>query len=258
MTSGRVFSLPPGAFCSGQCRRSHLNAAAAVRALGVAIALVVGSLLVPAGAASAPETPTGAGAGGLHHAGLVIRHGDGRVTYAYIAFPEEELNGIALLQRSGVEAVTIPFGGLGEGICMLEGEGCGVADCRRLCQTGGRDSPYWRYFGRGNDGSWVPFELGASGAKVHDGDVQLWSWSPDEPKMPPVTLAEVAERAGAPAVDAVGTVWLSTDGGTAGRRDGGEDDQGWAVYLAAGGVLGVIGVGTGFAVWRGRRQERAA
>ncbi len=82
-----------------------------------------------------------------HHAGLIVRHGDGRLTYAYIAFPEETISGLELLKRSGIPMVTVSFGGLGEGVCSLESEGCPASDCRqRVCQGPGDESPYWRYF----------------------------------------------------------------------------------------------------------------
>ena len=35
-----------------------------------------------------------AGQAGLNRAGLVVRHGDGRVTYAYVPFPEEEIKAV--------------------------------------------------------------------------------------------------------------------------------------------------------------------
>jgi len=179
------------------------------------------------------------------------------VTYAYVAFAEEELNGIELLRRTGIEAVTIPFGGLGEGVCSLEGEGCGVADCRRLCQTGGRNSPYWRYFGLDAAGVWQPFELGASAATVRDGSVQLWSWSPDDPGIAPVALGEVARLAGAPGKDAEGERWVETVY-PAGLEPEGDEGQDWPVYVAAGGVLVLIGAGAGYATWRRRGRRSAA
>ena len=46
----------------------------------------------------------------LRHAGLVVRHGDGRIVYAYVAFPEESISGVELLRRSGISLVTIGFG----------------------------------------------------------------------------------------------------------------------------------------------------
>ena len=72
---------------------------------------------------------------GLNVAGLVVDYGDGRVSYAWVPFPEDEISGLELLKRSGLEVVTVGFGGLGEGVCQIETTGCPVSECRaRLCQ----------------------------------------------------------------------------------------------------------------------------
>jgi len=135
----------------------------------------------------------------LHHAGLVVRHGDGRLTYGYVSFPEEEITGIELLHRSEIEQVTIPFGGLGEGVCSLEQEGCPVGPCRRrLCQDGGDDAPYWQYFRQDRSGTWRWLTLGASATKVHDGDLDGWSWTGHDPGLPAISLSQVASLVGAP------------------------------------------------------------
>jgi hypothetical protein len=134
----------------------------------------------------------------LHHAGLIVRHGDGRLTYAYVSFLEEEITGIELLHRSEIEQVTIPFGGLGEGVCSLEREGCPVGPCRRtLCQEGGSDSPYWQYFRQDTTGTWRWLTLGASATTVHDGDIDGWSWTGRDPGLPARSLLEIASLVGA-------------------------------------------------------------
>lgn len=134
----------------------------------------------------------------LHHAGLIVRHGDGRLTYVYVSFPEEEITGIELLHRSGIEQVTIPFGGLGEGVCSLEREGCPVGPCRRtVCREGGDDAPYWQYFRQDRSGTWRWLTLGASATKVHDGDLDGWSWTGRDPGLPAISLSQVASLVGA-------------------------------------------------------------
>ncbi|MEA2511007.1 MAG: hypothetical protein QOJ59_494, partial [Thermomicrobiales bacterium] len=132
----------------------------------------------------------------LHHAGLVVRHGDGRIVYAYVAFPEESISGVELLRRSGISLVTVGFGGLGEGVCTIDGEGCPAADCRkRVCQGSGDDAPFWHYIRQRSHGEWVLLSLGASATKVRDGDVDGWSWTGGDPGLPALTLADVAHLA---------------------------------------------------------------
>jgi hypothetical protein len=223
------------------------------------VAIVVALIL--AGPASAQDgSPPG---DTLNHAGLVIRHGDGRLIYAYVAFPEAEISGIELLRRSGVEQVTIPFGGLGEGVCAIEGEGCPATECRRrVCQAPGADSPYWRYFGIDESGTWQPFVLGPSSTKVRNGDVHGWSWTGMEPGLPVVAIADVARLAGAPESGAAEsasdrTVFVRTvyPAGV-GPSDQDNDEVDVLAYAAAGAIVVGIGGGAFYAIRRGRARSR--
>lgn len=197
--------------------------------------------------------------GGLHHAGLVVRHGDGRVTYAYVPFAEEEIDGVELLRRSGLPLVTVPFGGLGEGVCSLEGEGCGVEECRRrVCQGSRPDDPYWQYFRQESPGAWRPLALGASGTKVRDGDIDGWSWTGGEAGLPALSLVAVAAAAGAteagtPVTAAEPFVRTVLPPGTDSPRP--ETGQDWPAYAAAAGILAAIGAGALLATRRPRPES---
>jgi hypothetical protein len=138
--------------------------------------------------------------GQLNHAGLIVRDGAGHITYAWVPFPEEEIDGIALLKRSGIPAVTVGFGSLGEGVCSIGGQGCGVAECRRnVCQASAADAPYWQFFAQdpGDRSHWTRQMLGASATKVEDGDVFGWSWTADAPGLPDLSPEAIAALAGA-------------------------------------------------------------
>src|SRR5687767_12448212 len=159
-------------------------------------ALLAGVLLAP--------TPTLAD-DKLHHAGLVVRDAEGRMTYAWVPFAEEEIDGIELLRRSGIPVVTVGFGALGDGVCSIAGQGCGVAECRRnVCQGSATDAPYWQYFQHdpGDPAVWTWQPLGASSSTVEDGDVFGWSWTAKDPALPVLPPAEIARLAGA--VDGAG------------------------------------------------------
>lgn len=189
-----------------------------------------------------------------HAAGLVIDHGDGRVSYAWVPFGEESISGIELLKRSGLSLVSVTFGGLGEGVCSIEGTGCGVEPCRaRLCQTADRASPYWQYVRQDGPGNWRPFALGASQSEVRDGDIDGWAWTGAAPELPALTLPDIAGR-----VDSAGVASNTppralavTEGGAAESSD----DVGWGELVPAAAIItGVIGVGS-IAIWRGRRTS---
>jgi hypothetical protein len=154
-------------------------------------ALLAGVLLRPAPTLADEE---------LHHAGLVVRDAEARMTYAWVPFAEEEIDGIKLLHLSGIPVVTVGFGALGEGVCSIAGQGCGVAECRRnVCQGSTADAPYWQYFKQdpADPAAWTWQPLGASSSRVEDGDVFGWSWTAGDPGLPALAPGEIAKRAGA-------------------------------------------------------------
>src|SRR5215218_9061291 len=154
-------------------------------------ALLAGLLLAPAPTLADED---------VHHAGLVVRDAQGRMTYAWVPFAEEEINGVDLLHRSRIPVVTVGFGALGEGVCSIAGQGCGVAECRRtVCQASAADAPYWQYFEQDpvDPATWTWQPLGASSSTVEDGDVFGWSWTADDPALPALSAKEIASLAGA-------------------------------------------------------------
>jgi hypothetical protein len=155
----------------------------AAASLLLALTLLLGAAWVQPAAAS--------------EAAVVVRHGDGSITYAMVVFPEEEITSFDLLDRSTLSLTTVAFGGLGEAVCTLDGEGCPVTDCqRRLCQTGDPESPFWQFFRPGADGAWESQPLGASSSRVGDGDVDVWSWTGGAAYVPPLDITAVASLLG--------------------------------------------------------------
>lgn len=200
----------------------------------------------------------------LNHAGLVVRHGDGRLIYAYVAFPEDAISGVELLRRSGISLVTTGFGGLGEGVCTIDGEGCPASDCRtRVCQGRGVEAPFWQYFRQRSPGDWQPLSLGGSSTKVRDGDIDAWSWTGHDANIPALTIVdivhlagvteEVGEADGAP-TPAVKTVFPP---GYVGTADSG-DDQDIVTYLAGVGAILLVGGVAVIAIRRRRYPDEVA
>ena len=208
----------------------------------------------------APVRATAFTAVELNHAGVVVRDADGELTYAFVAFPEEEISGVELLRRTGLPLVTVGFGGLGEGVCSVGGDGCGLAECRRNVCQGGPNAPYWRYFRQVSPGTWEPLPLGASNARVRDGQIDGWSWTSAEAGLPPLTLSEVARRAGVaetgatPAAAAVPTAAVRGPGIEA-ATPGAEAP---VAYVAAAAILVAIGGGALVLGRRGRGGPEAA
>jgi hypothetical protein len=185
---------------------------------------------------------------------VVVRDAEGGLTYAYIAFPEEEIGGIELLRRTGLPLVSVGFGGLGEAVCSLAGDGCPLAECRRNVCQGAPTAPYWRYFRQAAPGDWQPLPLGASGARVRDGEIDGWSWTAAEAGLPPLSLPELARLAGvdeaaaAPAGGAVPTAAVRGVGIDVATPEGSEP----IAYVAAAAILVAIGGGALVLGRRGR------
>lgn len=177
-------------------------------------------------------------------AGLVIRHGNDDLRFAVVAVPvgDDRFDGVDLLEGSGLALVTTDFGALGKAVCSIEGEGCGVGECRKtVCQSGGEDAPFWKFFRWDSAGEWTVMVLGASSVSVKPGEIYGWSWTAKGSKLPPVTLEMVAAEASrqeSAAPDEPGQAWLN--------------------YAAAGALLLGLAIFVKFSGVRGRKPGAAA
>ena len=189
----------------------------------------------------------------LHHAAVVVRHGNGGVTYALVAFPEESINGAELLKRANLGAVTVEFGGLGEAVCMIEREGCPPSVCeKKVCQTGAADSPFWHFYQLDAAGAWQFTALGASSVKVHDGDATGWSWTSTDANLPVTSFAALDQAAlQQPGENGTAVVWRS------GPAQPGEARQSTTTYLSAAAVLILAMAAAAFLAVRRRRHVPA-
>ena len=152
------------------------------------IVLLVAALLAGLLTGSAAPLPVRA-AGAV---GIVVRHGDGRLRYAYVPFAEETITGAEALRRANFALNVQASGTLGVAICKIEGEGCDAPreDC--FCRSYSNPAFYWHYYTRAADGTWRSAALGAGNRTLRNGDVDGWSWTANTPNLPPVTLAEIA------------------------------------------------------------------
>jgi len=125
-----------------------------------------------------------------HRAGLVVVHGDGTIIERCVEFSEDSITGVELLQQAGLELVVGAYGGLGYGICAIDGEGClSEEDC--FCQCRGSPCSYWVYSHRRPDDTWVISGVGASTWKIRQGDIDGWVWGDGSEAPPQVTFADV-------------------------------------------------------------------
>ncbi|TMF11942.1 MAG: hypothetical protein E6I37_08055 [Chloroflexi bacterium] len=126
----------------------------------------------------------------IHHAALVIQHASGSVITRCVAFAEDQITGLQLVERSGVQYDAQGFGSMGSAMCQLDREPSTVPPG---CFGSG---PYWQYFHR-RGGSWQTSALGASSSTLHDGDVDGWRYAVGANQAP--GIAAFASICGAPA-----------------------------------------------------------
>lgn len=139
----------------------------------LAAVLLMGGLAPPV----ALSQPACAQTAGSARAGVVVRFEDGNEDSRCITFEgdgregdAEGISGIAALRTTGLSIVTKDFGGeLGEAVCKI-GE-VGTDDCSF-------DAGFWHYLHGTPDGGWEAAQMGPTSYRVHDGDVEGWSWTP--------------------------------------------------------------------------------
>ncbi|MDF1512364.1 MAG: hypothetical protein P1S60_01000 [Anaerolineae bacterium] len=142
------------------------------------------------------RAPVAAQTEGPNQAGLVIAHGDGTVVTRCVAFAEDQITGLELMRRSGLQWQSAN-GPMGSAICNLNGEGCSASDC--FCQCKKAPCAYWNYFNSSGDGLWTYAGQGAAARTLHNGDVDGWIWG-DGASPPPSIALDAICTAGDPGI----------------------------------------------------------
>lgn len=136
-------------------------------------ALAAGLLVVMAlGIADSAAAQTSAG---VHRAGLVVQPGDGEAITYCVAFDEESITGMDLLQQSGLPLIVDPSHALGAIVCSIDGQGCAFPGEACFCECQGTPCYYWNYYYL-TEGAWQYGHLGAATRTLTDGDVDAWVW----------------------------------------------------------------------------------
>jgi hypothetical protein len=165
------------------------------------VALAVPLLAIGLGAASAadrvgPAEPLCAQAASAHHAGIVVELGDGQVVRQCVGFGTATITALAVLQASGIEYQTQPYGSLGAAVCQIDDEPTGYTQC--LPSSGS----YWVFFVSRGGAAWSDSAQGVSNATVGDGDDVGFRYDPldgaDPPPASPAGTCPVATPTPAP------------------------------------------------------------
>lgn len=185
------------------------------------------------------HTPADTFGSGEHRAGLLVRGEDGELRRMCVLFEDPETDGLALLERAGLDLGFERFEGQGTSVCRIGPDGCSD-DC--FC-----DYPtFWGYWVRdpGDDG-WRLSELGAERRTVTDGSMDAWVWGPDGGDAPPALDVDDV----CPAAADAGTISTATP------RPTPEPAESGPVNVPAMAGVGALLVGSGVAL--GVRRWRA-
>ncbi|MDQ2786569.1 MAG: hypothetical protein M3Y58_16380 [Chloroflexota bacterium] len=155
---------------------------------GLKVLLAALVILIALTSGAGPAQPTRA-AGAV---GIVVRHGDGRILYAYVPLTSDRMTGAEALQKSGLTLNVTAGGAYGTAVCAIDGEGCDAPKENCFCKSYGSPSFYWHYYARGPDGAWRTASIGAGNRVLHDGDVDGWSWTSGDSGLASVTPAQIA------------------------------------------------------------------
>ena len=153
--------------------------ASTLRVFLTAVSLAVGLVLLAAlatayaGNTAAPDSPPDP-----NRVDVVVDLGNGNVLTRRVTFTEPTLNGLQVLQRSGLnlEVVTYSFGAA---VCSIEGVGCPATNC--FCNP----DKFWGYL-YWEDG-WQGYPTGPSGSTVANGGIEGWAWGAFGDTPPPIT-----------------------------------------------------------------------
>jgi hypothetical protein len=114
-----------------------------------------------------------------NRAGLVLLGSDGVVQTYCVAFTEDTISGVELLQRAKLPLITQPSGN-NAAVCKIGNDGCDfpAEDC--FCRFGGgQRGEYWAFW-QLRGAAWEYAQLGAGAARVENGDVNGWAWGAGE------------------------------------------------------------------------------
>jgi len=141
--------------------------------ISLSLAIAMGGILLPA--ATQADSP--------NRVGLVVRFGDGSLFTHCVEFDENQISGLEVLLKAGLNVIYESSGPDGAAVCKIENEGCDypAEDC--FCQCpGGPNCIYWSYWHL-KDGAWEYSQVGAGGYHVSDGDVEGWAWAVELPQV---------------------------------------------------------------------------
>lgn len=156
-------------------RHPLIYAVVALLALAAAavVFLTVGALRQAV--ASYPPNIPPQQSGEMNRAAVVVDFGNGQTRQKCVEFPEEEISGLELLERSGLQLSVDPGNPIGVAVCKIGGEGCSYPNESCFCKCQGASCFVWSHWQRNGD-EWAFADPAASKTNIRDGDMEGWAW----------------------------------------------------------------------------------
>jgi hypothetical protein len=127
--------------------------------------------------------------------GLVVVHAGGQPATHCVEFDEEQITGLELVQRAGLEVSLDDTNPLGTAVCRLEGQGCGFPEETCFCQCQGSPCVYWSYWNWTPGNGWRYSNTSAAIRSLGDGEVDGWFWGDNDfgagSPLPALTFEEI-------------------------------------------------------------------
>jgi hypothetical protein len=142
-------------------------------------------LLIAAVLSLAPGA--GVRADGPSRAGLVIVYAPDDVRTTCVTFDSDEVTGLELLQRAGLDVIQAGTAGVGASVCKIDAVGCDYPGEHCFCQCLSTPCTFWSYWYWQN-GDWAFSQWGASSRRVTDGAVEAWVWGDGQTPPPAIDL----------------------------------------------------------------------
>lgn len=136
-----------------------------------------------------------AGAAEVHHAGVVVQHGDLGTLTDCVAFTDKQIDGLELVDLSRFEYRSARFPE-GKGICWLDGEGCKTTRSDQcFCTPAFGTTASWSYWVQEHGDQTIHHgETYPSERVIRHGSVDYWTFGPHG--MPPTSLRSFEEICG--------------------------------------------------------------
>jgi hypothetical protein len=131
----------------------------------------------------------------VHHAGVVIQHGDLGTLTECVAFTGDAIEGVKLLKLSRFDFRSARFPE-GTGVCWIDGEGCRTSDPDEcFCTPAAGVFASWSYWVQEHGDDMIHHgESYPSERVIHDGSVDYWTFGPHG--MPPTSLHSISDICG--------------------------------------------------------------